>query len=208
MIETLTHAFVTLFVIVDPIGVAAIFVGLSGTLPPSERRRVALKGTVIATGVILAFAFAGDYLFHALGISISAFGIAGGALLFLLAINMVLVQRTGLSSTTLSEDREAASKDDITVFPLAIPLLAGPGALTSILLLMNGIEGDLLAQAGLIGVVLVVMGLAAATLMSASQLLRLLGITGVNVIGRVFGIILAALAIQFILNGIKTSGLV
>ena len=172
MIESLVHAFVTLFVIVDPIGVAAIFVGLAGTMPPAERRHVALKGTAIATGVILAFAFAGDYLFRALGISISAFSIAGGALLFLLAINMVLVQRTGLSSTTVSEDREAVSKDDITVFPLAIPLLAGPGALTSILLLASRAESDLLAQAGLVAVVLAVMALTAVTLMSASQVVR------------------------------------
>lgn len=208
MIETLVHAFVTLFVIVDPIGVAAIFTGLSGTMPAPERRRVALNGTVIATGVILVFAFAGEYLFRALGISISAFSIAGGALLFLLAINMVLVQRTGLSSTTVSEDREAVSKDDITVFPLAIPLLAGPGALTSILLLMSRVEGNLPAQIGIVGVVLMVMALAAVALMSSSRLVHLLGVTGVNVIGRVFGIILAALAVQFILNGIRTSGLV
>lgn len=208
MIETTVHAFVTLFVIIDPIGVSAIFLGLAGTMPPAERRRVAVHATTIATVVLLIFAFGGDFLFRALGISIPAFSIAGGALLFLLAIDMVFVKRTGLSSTTVIEDREAASRDDITVFPLAIPLLSGPGAMASILLLMGNVEGQPLLQAAVVGVLLAVMALACATLMGAGIVVRLLGITGVNVIGRVFGIIVAALAIQFILNGIERSGLV
>ena len=207
MIETAIHAFVTLFVIVDPISVAPIFLVLSERLTMRQRTRVALNATVIATVILIIFAFGGDYLFRVLGISIAAFSIAGGALLFLLAIDMVLVKRTGLRSTTVVEDREAESREDITVFPMAIPLIAGPGAIASILLLMSRAENDPLRQAVTIGVLIAVMAVAAGILIAAGWTVRLLGVTGVNVLSRVFGIILAALAIQFILNGLQASGL-
>ena len=207
MIETAIHAFVTLFVIVDPISVAPIFLVLSERLTMRQRTRVALNATVIATVILIIFAFGGDYLFRVLGISIAAFSIAGGALLFLLAIDMVLVKRTGLRSTTVVEDREAESREDITVFPMAIPLIAGPGAIASILLLMSRAESDPLRQAVTIGVLIAVMAVAAGILIAAGWTVRLLGVTGVNVLSRVFGIILAALAIQFILNGLQASGL-
>ena len=207
MIETAIHAFVTLFVIVDPISVAPIFLVLSERLTLRQRTRVALNATLIATVILIIFAFGGDYLFRVLGISIGAFSIAGGALLFLLAIDMVLVKRTGLRSTTVVEDREAESREDITVFPMAIPLIAGPGAIASILLLMSRAESDPLRQAVTIGVLIAVMAVAAGILIAAGWTVRLLGVTGVNVLSRVFGIILAALAIQFILNGLQASGL-
>ena len=207
MIETAIHAFVTLFVIVDPISVAPIFLVLSERLTMRQRTRVALNATLIATVILIIFAFGGDYLFRVLGISIAAFSIAGGALLFLLAIDMVLVKRTGLRSTTVVEDREAESREDITVFPMAIPLIAGPGAIASILLLMSRAENDPLRQAVTIGVLIAVMAVAAGILIAAGWTVRLLGVTGVNVLSRVFGIILAALAIQFILNGLQASGL-
>jgi multiple antibiotic resistance protein len=207
MIDTIFHAFVTLLVIVDPIAVAAIFISLTIDMDEGQRQRLARRGTLIATIVMLVFAFVGDFLFRALGISISAFSIAGGALLFLLAIDMVLVRRTGLRSTTISEDREAGGKEDISVFPLAIPLIAGPGALTSILLLMERTRHDPIQQAAVLGVLLVVMAANFGVLLYANQVTRVLGVTGVNVVGRVLGIILAALAVQFILNGIEASGI-
>lgn len=207
MTNTLVHAFVTLFVIVDPFGVAPIFLTLTIGSDDQYRKRMALRGTVIATIVIFVFAFVGDYLFRALGVSIPAFSIAGGVLLFLLAIDMVLARRSGLRSTTVSEDREAGSREDISVFPLAIPLIAGPGALTSILLLMERTNHVIALQAGIIAVLLVVMGINYIALSFAHHVTRLLGVTGVNVVGRVFGIILAAVAVQFILNGIERSGL-
>jgi len=208
MTETLIHAFITLFVIADPFGIAPIFLALTAGSDEPYKKRMAVRGVAIATIVMLVFAFVGDYLFRALGVSIEAFSIAGGALLFLLAIDMVLARRTGLRSTTVSEDREAGSKEDISVFPLAIPLIAGPGALTSILLLMERTNHDVLLQAGVIAVLLIVMGLNYVALSYARYLNRLLGVTGVNVVGRVFGIILAALAVQFIMNGIQRSGLI
>ena len=208
MINVVIHAFVTLFVIVDPIAVAALFIGLTEGGDDTYRRRMAIRGTAIAAIVLLVFAFVGEYLFRALGITLPAFSIAGGALLFLLAIDMVLARRSGLRSTTVSEDREADRKEDISVFPLAIPLITGPGALTSVLLLMEKNSGDLILRFAVVGVVLVVMALTYAALAYASKVTRFLGVTGVNVVGRVFGIILAALAVQFILNGLKGSGLV
>lgn len=208
MIDVVVHAFVTLFVIVDPIAVAAIFIGLTQGGDHGYRRRMAVRGTAIAAIVLLVFAFVGQYLFLALGITLPAFSIAGGALLFLLAIDMVLARRSGLRSTTISEEREADQKEDISVFPLAIPLITGPGALTSVLLLMERNSGNLILQFAVLGVVVVVMALTYAALAYASTMTRFLGVTGVNVVGRVFGIILAALAVQFILNGLKGSGLV
>jgi multiple antibiotic resistance protein len=205
MFETLFHAFITLFVIVDPVGVAAIFLSLTAGGDEAFRRRMALRGTVTATIVLLVFAFVGEYLFLSLGITLPAFTIAGGALLFLLAIDMVLVRRTGLRSTTVSEDREAGAKEDISVFPLAIPLIAGPGALTSILLLMTRAAGDPLLQAAILAVMLLVMALTLGFLRFASGMVRYLGVTGVNVVGRVLGIILAALAVQIVLNGLAES---
>ncbi|MGB8276174.1 MAG: MarC family protein [Alphaproteobacteria bacterium] len=207
MLEALFHAFITLFVIVDPIGVAAVFLSLTAGGDEAFRVRMAWRGTVIATVVLLVFAFVGEYLFRLLGITLPAFSIAGGVLLFLLAIDMVLVRRTGLRSTTVSEDREAGAKEDISVFPLAIPLIAGPGALTSILLLMTRTEGTPLLQAAVLAVLLVVMMITYGVLRFAGAMVRYLGVTGVNVVGRVLGIILAALAVQFILNGLAGSRL-
>lgn len=207
MLEALFHAFITLFVIVDPIGVAAVFLSLTAGGDEAFRIRMARRGTVTATVVLLVFAFVGEYLFRLLGITLPAFSIAGGVLLFLLAIDMVLVRRTGLRSTTVSEDREAGAKEDISVFPLAIPLIAGPGALTSILLLMTRTEGTPLLQAAVLAVLLAVMVITYGVLRFAGAMVRYLGVTGVNVVGRVLGIILAALAVQFILNGLAGSRL-
>ncbi|MEE9139919.1 MAG: MarC family protein [Alphaproteobacteria bacterium] len=207
MVETVFHAFITFFVIVDPIGIGPIFVSLTLGENDAYRRRMAFRGTVIATVVLFAFAFVGEYLFKALGITLAAFSIAGGVLLFLLAIDMVLARRTGLRSTTLSEDREAGHKEDISVFPLAIPLIAGPGALTSVLLLMARSEHEPLLQAAILGVLLVVMVLTLVFLIAATYVMKYLGVTGVNVVSRVLGIILAALAVQLIVDGIRESGL-
>jgi multiple antibiotic resistance protein len=208
MAETVFHAFITFFVIIDPVGIGPMFVALTLGEDEANRRRLAVRGTVIATAVLFVFAFVGEYLFRALGITLAAFSIAGGALLFLLAIDMVLARRTGLRSTTLSEDREAGHKEDISVFPLAIPLIAGPGALTSVLLLMTRTADEPLLQAAVLAVLLVVMGLTLALLLFASRVMKYLGVTGINVVSRVLGIILAALAVQLIVDGIAATGLV
>jgi multiple antibiotic resistance protein len=195
------YSFVTLLVIVDPVGSAAIFATLTRGAPEALRWRIAWRGTVIAGTLILAFAFGGAALLGAMGITLPAFRIAGGILLFLLAIDMVFARPSGIRNPTAPEEKEAEHRADISVFPLAFPLLAGPGALTSIVLLM-GRAASPLAAAGVIAALLAVMALTLLLLRAAPQVMRLLGVTGANVVSRVLGIILAALAAQLVLDGI------
>lgn len=202
--EAIANSFVMLFIVVDPIGVAPIFAALTRGADLTLQRKIALKGTGLAGLILLGFFFIGDELLKRLAIGIPAFRIAGGALLFLLAIDMVFARQSGLRSTTVSEQAEAEQKNDVSVFPLAFPLIAGPGALT-IVLLMASSAPDLYVSAAMILVVLVVLGLTLLSLLFAPYLVRTLGETGVNVITRLFGVILAALAAQFIVDGIKAS---
>ena len=192
---------VTFLVVVDPIGLAPIFIGLAGAMPRREQRRVAIRGVVIATLILLGFAFFGGPVLEGLGVSLAALRIAGGILLFLLAVDMLFARRTGLSSTTKKESEEAAHKEDISVFPLAIPHIAGPGAITAILLMVSEAKGQPLELAVGLGVFLLVMMLTALALLLAGQLTKVLGEIGANVISRVLGVLLAALAVQFVING-------
>jgi multiple antibiotic resistance protein len=179
----LFYAFVTLFVIVDPVGTAVIFAGLTQSWTHRERSEAAWRGATIAAILLLVFALAGDPLLHALGVTLAAFHIAGGILLFLLAIDMAFARPSGIHAPTAPEREEARKRDDVAVFPLAFPLIAGLGALA------------------------VVLALTLAALLQASRLARLLGVTGGNVVGRVLGVILAAIAAQFVLDGIAASHL-
>ncbi|OJX09824.1 MAG: hypothetical protein BGO77_00085 [Caedibacter sp. 37-49] len=205
MFNFLAGAFITLFVIIDPFGVIPIFIALTRGDSKAERAKIARKATIISLVLLLGFAFVGDYLLDSLGISIPSFRIAGGILLLLAAIDMVVARHSGISSTTQDEQREALQRDDISVFPLAIPLIAGPGALVSAVILMREVEGDLLMQLGLIVVLVLVVLIMYVCLLMAEPLSKLLGVTGSNVLGRVFGIILAALAVQFIIDGLSQS---
>ncbi len=200
----IVSSFVTLFVILDPIGCAVIFATLTRGLPRDQRRHAALRGTAIATLLVLAFAGGGVWLLDALNISLPAFRIAGGILLFLLATDMVFARPSGIRNPTPPEQKESAHRDDISVFPLAFPLLAGPGALTSIVLLV-GKAGSPLAIAAVIGALAAVMAITLAALLAAPQLMRVLGVTGANVVSRILGIILAALAAQLVLDGLSAS---
>ena len=205
MFNFLAGAFITLFVIIDPFGVIPIFIALTRGDSKAERAKIARKATIISLVWLLGFAFVGDYLLDSLGISIPSFRIAGGILLLLAAIDMVVARHSGISSTTQDEQREALQRDDISVFPLAIPLIAGPGALVSAVILMREVEGDLLMQLGLIVVLVLVVLIMYVCLLMAEPLSKLLGVTGSNVLGRVFGIILAALVVQFIIDGLSQS---
>jgi multiple antibiotic resistance protein len=197
----LVYSFVTLFVIVDPVGTATLFAGLTHGWTEPERRASAKLGVLVAAVLLLAFAFGGEALMRALGISLSALRIAGGILLFLLATDMVLARATGVRGITRGEREEAAHRDDIAVFPLAFPLIAGPGALTSVVLLMGNASSP--AQVGgLVAAVIVVLAMTLAALLFSTKVVDLLGVTGTNVIGRVLGVVLAALAAQFVLDGI------
>lgn len=203
LLESAMNSFLLLFVTIDPIGVTPMFAALSAHLPEAARRTAANRAVLLAAAILLVFGLVGNELLNALGIGLPAFRIAGGGLLFLLAIDMVFARHSGLRSTTHDEFQEAEHRQDISVFPLAFPLLAGPGALTTVLLLSTGTGGapDHLAM--------IVTGLAAvllltwAALRSAGVLLRVLGETGANVVGRLLGLLLAALAVQFIVDGIS-----
>jgi multiple antibiotic resistance protein len=155
--------------------------------------------------VLVVFAVSGDVFLRSLGITLPALRIAGGALLFLLSIDMVFARSSGLRATTAGEEAEAAHKADIAVFPLAIPLIAGPGAITSTVLLMGRYAGAPAYQVAVVAVLLFVLMLNLGVLLAAARLMRVFGVTGVNVVTRVFGIILAALAVQFMLDGLNAS---
>jgi multiple antibiotic resistance protein len=202
--ESLLNAFVVLFVVVDPIGVALIFFTLTRELSTSQQRKTALRGTALAAAILFIFFLIGDDLLHRLNISIPAFRIAGGALLFLLAIDMVFARQSGLRSTTTREQKEAEHKHDVSVFPLAFPLIAGPGALTTVLLMASSAKQNLIF-AGMIGILFLVLASTLVSLLLAPRIMHILGETGTNVISRLFGLILAALAVQFIVDGIKAS---
>jgi len=204
MLFALASSFVTLFVVLDPVGVAVIAASLTRGMSAELRRSIAWRGIAIAAVLMLVFAFAGAALLQALGISLPALRIAGGILLFLLSIDMVFARPSGIRSPTGPEQEEASQRHDIAVFPLAFPLLAGPGALTSIVLLMERAATPA-AAALVIAALAAVLLFALAGLLYADRVTRLMGVTGANVVSRVLGIILAALAAQFVLDGLAQS---
>ena len=202
MLEYAATVFVTLLVIIDPVAVLPMFLALTQRQAKARRRKTAVQAITVAAVTLLVLAFAGDILLRLLGIGLPAFRIAGGILLFLLSIEMVFARQSGLRSATPAETEEAEVSYDVAVFPLAIPLTAGPGAMTSIILLMGQASGDIARQTVVIAVMLFVLALSLATFLFAPPLMEKLGVTGVNVIGRVFGIILAALAVQYVVDGV------
>jgi len=207
MIETAIVAAATFFATIGPLDVAAMFAVMTSENTPNERRRTAIRGTLIATVILLVFALLGERMLAGLGISLPALRIAGGILLLLIGIEMVFAMSSGARTTTDEEELEAATRQDIAVFPLATPLIAGPGAMGAAILLMADAAGDWLLQAAVIAALLIMLLLTLIGMLLASQLQRLLGVTGMQVISRVFGVLLSALAVQFILDGIAQSGL-
>ena len=197
----IVSSFVTLFVVVDPVGVAVVSLGLTRGLATEARRSIAWRGTAIAGVLLILFGFGGEALLKALGIGLPAFRIAGGLLLFLLSVDMVFARSSGIRNPTGPEQAEASHRHDIAVFPLAFPLLAGPGALTSIVLLM-GRAASLADKAGVIAALIAVLALTLAALAFADRVTRLLGVTGANVVARLLGVLLAALATQFVIDGL------
>ena len=194
-------AFTTLFVVIDPFGTAPIFVALTQDMEARTRRRIALRTCAVASGILIAFAAFGEAVLGFVGISMEAFKVAGGALLFLTALDMLFERRT-----KRREDRaEVEERPDPSVFPLAIPLVAGPGSIATIILLAGehpGIQGIATASA----VMLAVMAVVLTFFLSAGLIARILGKTGLNVLTRLLGMLLAALSVQFILDGLKAFG--
>lgn len=207
MVETAIIAFATLFAAIGPVEVALLFPALTPNTPPAARRRMAIKGTITATIILLIIAAFGNAALKMLGISLSALQIAGGILLLLLAIDMVFARHSGFTATTTDESDEARAKADISVFPLATPLLAGPGAMGAVILLTSRSSHDLKQVAVVVAVILAVMIVSLVMLLAAGALRRAFGVTGLNVVTRVFGVALAALAVQFMIDGVKAAGL-
>jgi len=208
MTDLLLATAISLLVTIDPLGLGPVFVGMTAGMDEAQRRRTAVKGTIIGALILVFFAFLGEALLRALGISFGAFRIAGGILLLLVAIDMVFARESGARTATEDEKREAEGQDDISVFPLAIPLIAGPGAMTAIVLAMGQSHGDPAVQAVIVAVLLGVLAVTLLVLLFAASLTRLLGVTGTNVVNRVLGILLTALACQFVLDGLVASGVV
>lgn len=207
MFETAVIALTTFFATVGPIDVAAMFAAMTATATPLERRSIALRGIVTATLILLVFALLGKYMLASLGISLAALRTSGGILLLLISIDMVFARTSGATSTTDEEDREAERKHDIAVFPLATPLIAGPGAIGASILLMANAEGHVTHQLIVMAALLTMMLVTFVAMLTASQIHRFLGVTGMHVINRIFGILLSALAVQFVFDGIAQSGL-
>ena len=207
LIEQGIVAFATFFATIGPVDVAAIYAGLTAATPPIQRRRMAVKGVAIATGILVLFALVGHDVLNYMGITLAALQTAGGILLLLVGINLVLAEHSGVSSTTDEENAEAMDRADLSVFPLATPLIAGPGTIGAAILLMAGAEGDLARQGAVLAALVTVLVICLVLLLIATQVQRVLGVTGLNVISRVIGVLLTALAVQFIFNGLQNSGL-
>ncbi len=203
MIELFISAFVTLFVVIDPPGCAPIYAGLTSDAPARQARIMALKASFIAAIILLVFALFGEDLLGALHIELNSFRIAGGLMLFFIAFEMVFEKRTQRREER-AEKVSASEVEDVSVFPMAMPMMAGPGAIAAIMLLMNEAEGleQSLVVLGALGAVLL---LTAFALVIAGPLMKLFGDSVQNVVTRLLGVLLAALAAQYVLDGLKGS---
>jgi multiple antibiotic resistance protein len=201
--ELFISAFVTFLVVIDPPGCAPIFASLTSGAAAAQRRAMAIRSVLIAAGILLFFALLGEDLLRALGISLSAFRIAGGIMLFLIAIDMVFEKRTERRENR-AQEVSASETEDVSVFPMAIPMIAGPGSIASVMLLMarsEGLQQSLVVLAAL----LATLALTMMALLLAGPLMRLLGNKMEAMITRLLGVILAALAAQFVIDGIERS---
>jgi len=203
MLNSIIVTFLALFFTIDVIGTTPVFVSLTSNASITFRKKMAIKGVIIAFFILFFFALSGTVVLDILGISLPAFRIAGGILLLLLSIDMVLAKpSSGIRSETVEEQQESLSREDISVFPLAIPLLSGPAAITMIILFMKQAEGDFVHQLVILSTLIVNMFICWIILTFSASISKFLGKTGINVLNRIFGILLTALACQFFIDGI------
>ena len=203
MIELFISAFVTFFVVIDPPGCAPIFASLTSGAPPSHRRNMAIRSVFVASGILFAFAIFGEAFLGALGVSLDAFRIAGGIMLFIIALEMVFEKRTERRENR-AQDVKDSDHEDISIFPMGIPMIAGPGSIASAMLLTSRSNG-LAESLTVLGALVAVLALTMLCLLVAGPLMKLLGYRLEAMITRVLGVILAALAAQFVIDGIKAS---
>jgi multiple antibiotic resistance protein len=201
-LDTLLSAFVTLFLVVDPLGLVPTFLAVTEGVPAAARRRVAARACVIAAVILAGAAVGGDWLFKTVGITLPAFRIAGGLLLFSIGSEMVLGVRIERQSRTAEQMLEEHVRN-IAAFPLAVPLMAGPGAITATVLLAGRTGGDPAAFALLLAVIGAVLAICYVVFLAAGRIGRALGTTGNVVLSRLLGVLLAALAVQYVIDGIR-----
>lgn len=197
-------AFATIFVMVDPIGLAPMFAALTAGATLRQRAVIGARGVLVAFGLMAFFGLFGDEALATVGVSIPAFRIAGGLLLFLLAVDMLFEKRTERREKHADED----DRDDPSVFPLAMPLIAGPGALAAMILLVSQHEGDPAGQGLVFAAAACVLAICFVVFLATELIERLLGPTGIKVLTRLFGMILGALAVQFVLDGLSAYGVI
>jgi multiple antibiotic resistance protein len=203
--DLLVNALVTILVTIDPPGLAPIFLGLTAGMNRRERMRVALRGCLIAAAILIVFALAGSAILSLFGITLGAFRIAGGLLLFWIAFEMIFEKRQQRHEKSAERAVTEDQISNIAVFPLAIPLVAGPGAISAIILL-SGSFSQPIERAELVGVILVCIAILFCALVIAERLDRFLGETGRMILTRLLGVILAALAVQFVIDGVLSIG--
>jgi multiple antibiotic resistance protein len=211
MFETFFTAFTTFFAVIGPIDTAVLLASLTPNMSGAERRAISLKAVFIATLIVLAFALVGQPVLTQLGVSLAALQTAGGIILFMIALEMTLAKRPAPAALSTKESEEAETKAEahaeIAVFPLATPLLAGPGAMTSAIVLSAATNGDVTLLGAVIAAIVAVMGVTLVFLLLAQEIHQLIGITARKVIVRVFGVLLAAIAMQSIFNGLAATHL-
>ena len=201
MIDLFLSAFITLFVVIDPPGCAPIYAGLTKGASAAQSRSMAIRASLIALAILVGFAAFGEELLGALHIELDSFRIAGGLMLFWIAFEMVFEKRTQRREER-AEKVAASEVEDVSVFPMAMPMLAGPGAIAAIMLLMNeanGLEASLVVLGALVTVLLITM----AALVAAGPLMRVFGDRVEAVVTRLLGVLLAALALQYVIDGLR-----
>jgi multiple antibiotic resistance protein len=204
MIELFVSAFITLFVVIDPPGCAPIYASMTTDANAQQRRSMAIRAVVVAGGILLVFALFGEALLSSLHIELNSFRIAGGIMLFLIALDMVFEKRTERREQRAQKVIEAPEIEDVSIFPMAMPMIAGPGSIASVMLLVSqnsGLDRALTILAALLSVLLLTL----LALLTAGPLMKLLGSKAEAVITRLLGVLLAALAAQFVIDGLRAS---
>jgi multiple antibiotic resistance protein len=206
MLEQAIKFFIVFFVVVEPISLIPVFSGLTEGASNAYKHKMALKSVLVASGILLLFALAGAGFLGAMGISLDSFRIFGGLLLFLIALEMVFARESG-TRTSSDEKVESRKRADISVFPLAFPFMAGPGALTTLLLWFGPISvtAQPLQFLLMFACALVVLASCLFAMWVSGPLMRVIGVTGTNVANRLFGVVLGALSVQFIVDGLRAS---
>ncbi len=204
MIELYLSALVTFFVVIDPPGCAPIYAGLTTGASPAHRRSMAIRAVVVASIILFVFAAVGEAILKVLGISLSAFRIAGGIMLFLIALEMVFEKRTERREDRAAKVAATPEVEDVSIFPMAMPMIAGPGSIASVMLMMSRNHG-LEKVAAVLAALATILALTLVALLAAGPIMKLLGARIEAVITRILGVLLGALAVQFVIDGIRIS---